>query len=215
MVFYRKGVRSEDKKGKQTLFDLETRIQNGVRLHQGSAHLQTISAIAVALKQANTEEFRQYQRQVLNNSLAMASRFLKLKYNLVGGNTENHLCLLDLREKQIDGSRLETLLDQVWIFGNKNTVPGDKSALVPSGFRLGAPAMTTRGLVEKDFEQIADFIDRTVSIASGIKKQTGAKLSDYKQFIHDNINSLDEVQKLKKEVQQFAEQFPLPGIYDV
>ncbi len=103
---------------------------------------------------------------------------------MVGGSTQNHLILVDLRSKKLDGGRLEALCDQVNIFGNKNTVPGDVSALIPSGLRLGAPAMTSRGLVEKDFVQIAEFIDRALAIALEIKPLAGKKLSEFKAYVH-------------------------------
>lgn len=82
----------------------------------------------------------------------MAESLLKRNYSLVSGGTDNHLVLLDLRSKSLDGARMETLLELVNIYVNKNTVPGDKSALIPSGLRLGTPALTTRGLVEKDID---------------------------------------------------------------
>ena len=81
---------------------------------------------------------------------------------MVSGGTDNHLCLVDLRDKAIDGSRVQILFDYCQIYCNKNSVPGDKSALVPGGIRLGSPALTTRGLVESDFEIIAEFIDRGI-----------------------------------------------------
>ena len=74
--------------------------------------------------------------------------------------TENHLCLVDLRPKGVDGSRVERVLELAHIAANKNTVPGDKSALVPGGLRMGAPALTSRGFTETDFEKVAEFVDR-------------------------------------------------------
>ena len=77
--------------------------------------------------------------------------------------TENHLCLVDLRPKGVDGSRVERVLELAHIAANKNTVPGDKSALVPGGLRMGAPALTSRGFTESDFEKVAEFVDRWAS----------------------------------------------------
>ena len=77
-----------------------------------------------------------------------------------GAGTENHLCLVDLRPKGVDGSRVERVLELAHIAANKNTVPGDKSALVPGGLRMGAPALTSRGFTEADFEKVAEFVDR-------------------------------------------------------
>ena len=76
-------------------------------------------------------------------------------YKIISGGTDNHLCLVDLRDKKIDGSRVQILLDHCNIYANKNSVPGDKSALNPGGMRLGTPAMTTRGLKENDFKTVA------------------------------------------------------------
>jgi glycine hydroxymethyltransferase len=79
--------------------------------------------------------------------------------------TENHLCLVDLRPKGVDGSRVERVMELAHIAANKNTVPGDKSALVPGGLRMGAPALTSRGFTEADFAKVAEFVDRCMSLA--------------------------------------------------
>jgi len=81
---------------------------------------------------------------------------------------------------------MESLLEAVNIYTNKNTVPGDKSALVPSGLRLGAPAMTSRGLNDKDFNEIVNFIDRSVIIANNVKKEAGKRVADFKAWIKKN-----------------------------
>ena len=80
--------------------------------------------------------------------------------------TENHLVLADLRPKGVDGSRVERVLELAHIAANKNTVPGDKSALVPGGLRMGAPALTSRGFTEADFDKVADFVDRCACCGS-------------------------------------------------
>lgn len=92
---------------------------------QGGPHNHTIAGLACALKQAKTPEFKAYQEQVLLNSSAMADRFLELDYKLVSGGTENHLLVLDLRPKGVDGSRVERVLEMAHIATNKNTVPGE------------------------------------------------------------------------------------------
>ena len=91
--------------------------------------------------------------QVLSNSKAMAKAFVAKGHTLVSGGTDNHLMLLDLRPKGVDGSRVEYVLELAHIAANKNTVPGDVSALVPGGLRVGTPALTTRGFTEADFEK--------------------------------------------------------------
>lgn len=209
MIFYRKGVKSVNKKGKEIMWDLENKINMSVFPgHQGGPHNHTITALAVALKQASTPEFQEYQQQVLKNSAAMAGRMQKLGYTLVSGGTDNHLMLVDLREKKIDGAKVESLLDVAHVTINKNTVPGDKSAMVPGGIRMGAPALTTRGLMEKDFEQVADFVHEGVLLAGDIQKEAGStKLKDFVPLLDGHSG----VAQLKEEVSKFASSFPAIG----
>merc|ERR1712000_176731 len=152
MIFFRKGVRSTTKSGEKVMYDLENPINASVFPgHQGGPHNHTISALAVALKQACTPEYKAYQRQVLKNAKALAARLGNsansggLGYNIVSGGTDNHLVLVDLKSKGIDGARVERVLELCGVASNKNTVPGDKSALKPGGLRMASPAMTTRG----------------------------------------------------------------------
>ncbi len=208
MIFYRKGTRKIDAK-KEITYDLKSKIDSSVFPgHQGGPHNHTIAALAVALKQAQTPEFREYQLQVLRNCKRMSEVLLSKKYSLVSGGTDNHLVLVDLRSKDIDGSRVEFLLELVNIYVNKNTVPGDKSALIPSGLRLGSPAMTSRGLLEEDFERIVEFLDRGVIITKRMKSECkGSKLVDFKGFVKNNGEKDPEVMKLKEEVKNFANKF--------
>ena len=90
---------------------------------------------------------------------------------MVSGGTDTHLLLLDLKSKEIDGARVERVLELVNIAVNKNTVPGDKSAMTPGGIRVGTPAMTTRGLDELDFEKVAEFVHRGIQIAIDVKSK--------------------------------------------
>lgn len=147
MIFFRKGVRSVDKKGREVQYDLEGPINASVFPgHQGGPHNHTITALAVALRQAQTPEFKTYQEAVLSNAQAFARQLRDgLGYSLVSGGTDNHLVLVDLKPKGIDGARVERVLELCGVASNKNTVPGDVSALKPGGLRLGTPAMTTRG----------------------------------------------------------------------
>ena len=149
MIFFRKGVRSVDKKGKEIMYDLENPINFSVFPGlQGGPHNHTISGLACALKQAQSAHFKEYQEQVLRNCAAMADELTKLGYTLVSGGTSNHLLLVDLRPQGVDGSRVEKVMEAAHIAANKNTVPGDKSALVPGGIRMGTPALTSRGFAE-------------------------------------------------------------------
>src|SRR6202012_983080 len=143
----RKGIRRKDKNGKPELYDIEGPINASVFPgHQGGPHNHTITALAVALKQAQSVDFKAYQMGVLKNNKAMAEDFLSLGYQLVSGGTDNHLILIDLRDRKINGGKVEKLLEAVNIAVNKNTVPGDSSAMNPGGVRMGSPALTTRGL---------------------------------------------------------------------
>ncbi|KAI1079816.1 serine hydroxymethyltransferase [Whalleya microplaca] len=185
IIFFRKGVRRTNPKTKEeTPYDLENPINASVFPgHQGGPHNHTITALSVALKQAQTPEFRAYQEQVLANAQALARRLGDPKgppgaggaggglgYRLVGGGTDNHLVLADLKPQGVDGARVERVLELVGVASNKNTVPGDRSALVPGGLRLGSPAMTTRGFGADDFVRVADLIDRAVTIAARVDK---------------------------------------------
>lgn len=132
-------------------------------------------------------------------------------YKLVSGGTDNHLCLLDMRSKGTDGARIEALTEHTLISLNKNTVPGDKSALVPSGIRIGSPAMTTRGCKEGDFIQIMKFLEKVTEIVNSIsKKAAGTKLKDFKDALQKDVDNSDIV-SLKKEVDSFTDAFPVPG----
>ncbi|EIE82694.1 hypothetical protein G6F46_002157 [Rhizopus delemar] len=215
MIFFRKGLRSVDKKGKETFYDLENPINQSVFPgHQGGPHNHTISALSVALKQVKSPLFKEYQTQVLKNNAAFAERFLQLNYDLVSGGTDNHLLLVDLKSKGVDGARVERVLELVNIAANKNTVPGDKSALIPGGLRIGTPAMTSRGLKEDDFVKIADFIDRAVEITVEEKKKVdGKKLSDFKTHVNDG-SSIQSIQHLRANVSQFASAFPTVGFWE-
>ncbi|CAE7551059.1 unnamed protein product [Symbiodinium microadriaticum] len=165
------GVRSVDKKGVEHMYDLEDRVNFSVfPRFQGGPHNHTISALATALKQAQTPEYKVYQQQVMANSAAFARRLASKGYKLVGGGTENHLVLVDVKASRgVDGARAERVLELAMLSTNKNTVPGDVSAMMPGGIRMGAPALTSRGFTEEDFEQVADFFDRAMAIAVDIK----------------------------------------------
>ncbi len=145
----------------------------------------------------------------------MATKFEKNGYSIVSGGTDNHLFVADVKGKGVDGARLEQILTAVNIATNKNTIPGDKSALNPSGIRLGSPAMTTRGCLEPDFDTIVEFIERAVKITAQLdgkcRANKGNKIADFKEFIKSEVPNHEEAQSLKKEVINFATKFPIPG----
>lgn len=157
LIFYRKGIKGypkNDSSKEPIYYNLENAINGAVFPGlQGGPHNHTIGALAVALKLAATDEFKAYQQQVLKNAKRLASQLQQRGYHLVSGGTDNHLLLVDLRPNGMDGARAEKVLEMISIAVNKNTVPGDKSAFTPGGIRMGTHAMTTRGLVEKDFDK--------------------------------------------------------------
>uniref|UniRef100_A0A8C1NMJ3 glycine hydroxymethyltransferase n=1 Tax=Cyprinus carpio TaxID=7962 RepID=A0A8C1NMJ3_CYPCA len=214
LIFYRKGVRSLDKKGKEVMYDLEERVNFSVFPSlQGGPHNHAIAGVAVALRQATTPMFREYIAQVLKNSKAMADALLEKGYTLVSGGTDNHLVLVDLRPQGMDGARAERVLELVSITANKNTCPGDKSALTPGGLRLGTPALTSRQFKEADFQQVVDFFDQGIKISLDVKKKT-KKLSDFKSFLLEDSETASRIADLRRRVEAFARPFPMPGFTD-
>ena len=178
---------------------------------QGGPHDNTIAGVSTALREVNTPMFRQYAAQVKANCAALAAELLRRGYDLVSGGTDNHLILLDLRAKGIDGARVERVLDHAGITLNKNSVPGDLKPFVPGGLRIGTPALTTRGLVEKDILKVADFIDRGIKIALDIVANVPtAARSLPKFFEYLEHNKPQALKDLHAEVEAFAASFPMP-----
>jgi glycine hydroxymethyltransferase len=164
---------------------LDSMVMPGI---QGGPLMHVIAAKAVAFGECLTDEFDEYTKQVVRNASAMADELMKLDYNIVSGGTENHLMLIDLRNKNVTGKQAENALDASGITCNKNAVPYDtQPPLVTSGIRLGAAAMTSRGMKEDDMRQIARFIDRVIG----------------------DVGNEDTYKNVKLDVQTFCRQFPL------
>lgn len=137
---------------------------------QGGPLMHIIAAKAVALGEALTDEFKNYQKQVVKNAAVLADKLMKHGIDIVSGGTDNHLMLLDLRNKGITGKELEHRLDEVCITANKNTIPNDpQSPFVTSGLRIGTPAVTTRGFKEPEMEFIAGWISDIINDFDGNK----------------------------------------------
>lgn len=146
---------------------------------QGGPLEHVIAAKAVAFKEALSHEFRTYIGQVQKNARVMASLFVKKEYKIISGGTDNHMFLMDLRNKEISGKVAEGLLGLAGITLNKNMVPyDDKSPFITSGIRIGTSAITTRGLKEADMEKIVDLID--IVISKGVE---GPHLNEIKHEI--------------------------------
>lgn len=144
---------------------------------QGGPLMHVIAAKAVAFKEALEDDFLVYAKQVIKNAQAFANKMISLDYKVISGGTDNHLFLIDLRNKNISGKAAQETLDEVGITCNKNSVPfDDKSPLITSGIRIGTPALTTRGMKETEMEQIAEFIDRVISDSKNenVKKEVSA-----------------------------------------
>jgi len=197
MIFFKK-----DERG------FETRINQAVfPALQGGPHEHQIAGVATQLKEVMSPEFKIYSKQVVNNAKTLAEKLISYGYSMATGGTDNHLILWDLKPQRITGSKFEKICDVVNITLNKNCVPGDRSAISPGGVRIGAPAMTTRKLVEKDFEQIAMFLHETLVLALDIQKKSGPKLADFTKLLKDN----QQVDELRSKINQFATGFPMPG----
>ncbi|KAM0667664.1 hypothetical protein ACQRIT_003189 [Beauveria bassiana] len=213
MIFFRKGVRSVNPKtGKETLYELEDAINFSVFPgHQGGPHNHTITALSVALKQAQTPDFKAYQEKVVANAKTLEKTFKELGHKLVADGTDSHMILVDLREHKLDGARLETVLEQINIACNKNAIPGDKSALTPFGIRIGTPAMTSRGFGEKEFQRVAKYIDEAIKICkdtqAALPKEAN-KLKDFKAKV--TSGEVDRINELRKEIAAWCCTFPLP-----
>ncbi|PIY84432.1 MAG: serine hydroxymethyltransferase, partial [Candidatus Omnitrophica bacterium CG_4_10_14_0_8_um_filter_43_18] len=155
---------------------------------QGGPLMHIIAAKAVALKEALRPEFKKYQQQIVKNANALAEAMAKRGYRLVAGGTDTHLMLVDLSSKGLTGKEAADALDQARVTVNKNLIPFDKqSPFVTSGIRLGTPSVTTRGMKEREMDEIAGFIDEILS----------------------NIKSKQKVSQVRRKVSKFIAKFPL------
>jgi glycine hydroxymethyltransferase len=156
---------------------------------QGGPHLQTITAVAVALAEADTPEFIAYAKQIVKNAKALAEKLLEYGFKLVSGGTDNHLILIDLRNKNIPGKKLAKALDRAGIVTNYNNIPNDPAPPTnPSGLRIGTPAITTRGMKEEQVEQIASLLNK----------------------VTENIDNESVIEEVGKEVLLLSAHFPVP-----
>lgn len=159
---------------------------------QGGPHMQTITAIGIALAEAGTPQFVEYAKQIVSNAKALAEKLLEYGFDLVSGGTDNHLILIDLRNKGIPGKKLAKALDIAGIITNCNTVPDDPAPpFNPSGLRIGTPAITSRGMKETQAEQIAGFMNK----------------------VAENIDNESAIEQVGKEVVSLCSQFPVPEYF--
>ena len=172
---------------------------------QGGPHNHQIAALATQLMEVNTEEFRDYITQVMLNAKALSNHLMNHGFKLVTNGTDNHLLLIDLRNKGVTGSKVEYIAECVDISLNKNSIFGDTSASNPSGIRIGTPALTTRGFTEADFVKVGDFIIEVVELSRLIQNESGKKLVDFKCVAHEKY--FEEIARLKNDINKFAETF--------
>ncbi|ORY54150.1 serine hydroxymethyltransferase-domain-containing protein [Leucosporidium creatinivorum] len=197
--------------------DIEKRINDAVfPACQGGPHNNTIAAVAVALKQVNTQAFRDYAAQIIANTKTIAKVLSSHDYKLQTDGSDNHLVLWDLRPLGLSGSKIEKICDLAHITLNKNSVPGDKSAMVPGGVRVGTNALTSRSMKEPEMEVVAEFLHRAVQIALQAQEESGSKkLVDFVKTVTEGEGaSRKALQQLSHDVNTFAEKFPLPGVPD-
>lgn len=155
---------------------------------QGGPLEHVIAAKAISFGEILSDEFTQYAKQVQSNAQAMAKAFVSKNYNIISGGTDNHLMLIDLRNKNITGKKAQETLDKAHITLNKNAVPyDDKSPFITSGIRVGVPAITTRGMKEAHMQTVVDLIDKVLM----------------------NIDDAAVIESVSKDVHSFMQQFPL------
>jgi len=147
---------------------------------QGGPLMHVIAAKAVAFKEALEENFKTYAEQVIKNAKTLASKLIGHGFKVISGGTDNHLMLIDLRNRNMTGKQAQEMLDEIGITVNKNSVPyDDKSPLITSGIRMGTPALTTRGMKESDMEKIAQMINDIISDPSDkMKKNVKQRIED-------------------------------------
>lgn len=170
---------------------------------QGGPHQHQIAAVATQLLEVQSLEFRDYIAQVKKNAKVLASYMIGNGYTVSTNGTDNHLVLVNLKNRGITGSKIEKLCERVDISINKNAVHGDKSAASPGGIRIGTSALTTRGLKEDEFLIVGEMIHRCIELALEI--QVGNK--SLKDFLTNMEQYSERLDALKQEVNQFAMQF--------
>jgi len=170
---------------------IDSKVMPGI---QGGPLMHVIAAKAVAFKEALDDSFYEYSKQVIKNAQALASKLISYDYKIISGGTDNHLMLIDLRNKNISGKAAQEALDETGITTNKNAVPfDDKSPLITSGIRIGTPALTTRGMKENEMELIAELINRVIAnhkdekVKAEVREEVKRLTSGFKLYEDLNI----------------------------
>ena len=174
---------------------------------QGGPHNHQIAGVATQLLEVDSQEFKDYIVQVKKNAKTLAERLKHYGFSLVTDGTDNHLLLVDLKNKNLSGSKVEYLCEKVDMSLNKNSVFGDTSAINPGGIRIGTCALTTRNMKEEEFNIIGDFLNRVVELCVSIQEESGKKLVEFKKVAETNSSFVEQIEKLKSEVNNFASEY--------
>ncbi len=179
---------------------------------QGGPHDNQTAAIAVALKEASTTSFKTYGQQIVKNAKVLAAELIIHGFDLVSGGTENHLLLVDLQSKNVNGAVAALALETAGIVVNKNAVPNDPMPpFYPSGIRLGTPAITTRGMKEKDMIKVAKWIKEAVEeVQNEQLPKEKEKRSEYWKIFRSRVVKNKKLLAISKQVKTFCFKFPVP-----
>jgi glycine hydroxymethyltransferase len=169
-------------KGEENAKKIDKAIMPGL---QGGPHNNQTAAIAWMFEAIQTPAFKEYGAQIVKNAHTLAKELVRHNFTLVSGGTDNHLIVVDMRNKNVDGSKAEVMLESIGIIANRNSVPGDEKPFYPSGVRMGTPSLTSRGMKEKEMEAVA-------------------------LIIHQLFNVGKPVEALREEVLKLCKKFPLP-----
>lgn len=181
---------------------------------QGGPHDNQTAAIAVALLEAGKPAFKKYARQVVVNNKKLSDELIKYKFAPISGGTDNHLLLIDLANKKVNGAIAAFALEVAGIVSNKNAVPNDPMPpFYPSGIRIGTPAITSRGMKEKDMIKVAAWINEVIEEVAGqdLPKDKEKRSAFWKEFKSRMVKN-KKLLKISKEVKTFCNKFPVPGI---
>ncbi|XP_027353236.1 serine hydroxymethyltransferase 7-like isoform X2 [Abrus precatorius] len=210
IIFYRRGTKPRKQgfilnHGDDSNYDFEEKINFSLYPSlQGGPHNNHIAALAIALKQVATPEYKAYMQQVKKNAQTLASALLRRNCRLVTGGTDNHLLLWDLTALGLIDRNYEKVCEACHITLNKCAIYGSIS---PGGVRIGTPAMTSRGCLEEDFETIADFLLRAAQITSIVQREHGKSCKDFLRGLQNN----KDISELRSRVETFSSQFAMPG----
>ncbi len=203
----KKGLERDPKMGKL----IDSAVFPGL---QGGPHNNTTAAIAVALKEAATAKFKKYGESIVKNAKVLAEELVEQGIRLVTGGTDNHLIVIDLRPQKTVGNIASYALDRAGIVGNYNTVPFDPNPpMYPSGIRLGTPAITSRGMREKEMRKVAAWISTVIKSVENINLPTDK--TKRREFVAGWKNKVDKdnfYKKIRREVVALTRRFPTPGL---